>query len=810
MQTVFPRPLRKLVVAALGLLAAALLANPAPAQPVPAQSVPETPSGVWSGKWITHPDVSARETAVLHFAREITLDSVPDSLVVRVSADNRYRLFVNGTSVSVGPARSDVAHWRYERVDLAPYLVQGTNRITATVWNWGDQTPFAQMSFRTGFLLEAEGHSARAFSLDTGDQWQVLQDRAYSFDMPVSRELGGYYVASPGENFDARAHDFGWNTDERAGDWVAATVLPTRSKGTATMRGAAHGTVEEWQLIPSPLAPMEETPERFAAIRRTSGVEAQPGVLMGKGDLTFAANTKASVLLDRGQLTNAYPVLLASGGAGATLRLTYAESLYDAAGNKGDRNAIEGKSIKGLVDTIAFDGGNMRRFQPLWWRTYRYVQLDVETGDDALALHDIHGIFTAYPMEQQAAFASDQEWIEPIWDIGWHGLRLAAYDTYMDTPYWEQLQYVGDTRVQALVTLYNAGDDALMRNAITLIDQSRMPDGLTASRYPSRTTQIIPPFSLWWASMVHDYWMHRDDPEFVAGFIPGIRGVLGWYEGQIDETGLLGPMPWWNFLDWAPEYARGVAPGALDGNSVTLTLHFAYTLRQAAELEDHLGEPGLATRYRDLAEKLSAAARDHGWDERRGLFADTPEKTSFSQHANVMAVLAGAVPESEQAALMERVLADESLIQATVYFRFYVDEAMVLAGLTDRYLERLDLWREFVRLGLTTTPEEPEPTRSDSHAWGAHPNYHLLASVLGVRPASEGFGTVKIAPALGPMRHASGTVPHPLGPIAIELRRTRDAGIAATVLLPEGLAGTFVWNGQQVPLRGGLQKVKLP
>lgn len=772
-----------------------------------AQVPPFLLTSIWNASWITHPTVGASETAVLHFRRELVLEVVPDSYVVRVSADNRYRLFVNGQSVSVGPARSDVAHWRYERVDLAPFLVAGTNVVTATVWNWGDTRPMAQISHRTGFLLQGEGNP----ELDTGAAWQVLNDTSHSFAMPDGEALGGYFVAAPGETIDARALPWGWN-DAGGGDadWIAAQTLPEGRIGRAMDRGAEpYGNAGDWQLVPSELPPMEESPIRFAEIRRTSGVSAEPGLLTGTQDLVIPANTSASVLLDNGQLTNAYPVLRASGGAGGRLVLTYAESLYDADGNKGDRNAIEGKTIRGVTDTILFDGGPQRQFQPLWWRTYRYVQLDIQTGPEPLTLHDIRGIFTAYPMQQNAAFASDQAWIDPIWEIDWRGLRLSAYDTYMDTPYWEQLQYVGDTRIEALVTLYNAGDDRLVRNALTLLNQSRTPDGLTASRYPSADRQVIPPFSLWWAAMVHDYWMHRDDPQFVAGFVPGIRGVMSWYEGQIDETGLLGPMPWWNFLDWAPEFAIGMAPQSRNGHSATLTLQYAYALRRAAELEDRFGEPALAARYRSLADRLCAAVRDQAWDEARGLFADTPDKTSFSQHANVLAVLAGAVPAGEQAALMERVLADQSLIQATVYFRFYVDEAMIQAGLGDRYLERLDLWREMVQLGLTTTPESPEPTRSDSHAWASHPNYHLLASVLGVRPASEGFRTVRITPMLGDMQQVAGTIPHPLGAVQLNLHRTPGGGIAGTVTLPAGLSGTFDWQGRSLPLEPGSQDVAL-
>jgi hypothetical protein len=158
---------------------------------------------------------------------------------------------------------------------------------------------------------------------------------------------------------------------------------------------------------------------------------------------------------------------------------------------------------------------------------------------------------------------------------------------------------------------------------------------------------------------------------------------------------------------------------------------------------------------------------------------------------------------------MERVLADTTLTPASYYFSFYVLEALRKAGLGERYIEQLAPWQAMLQLGLTSAPENPEPTRSDTHAWAAHPNYGLLATVLGVRPASPGFRTVRIAPALGPLRHAEGRVPHPLGDIDVLLVREGERGVRAEITLPPGLSGRFEWQGQTRTLRAGRQIIRL-
>ena len=760
--------------------------------------------------WIFPPGVTGNEFGVFHFRRVFEVDARASSFVVHVSADNRYRLFINGEPVSSGPQRSDLLHWRYETVDLAPHLQPGRNVLAALVWNWGAEKPVAQFSRQTAFLLQ--GNSPREAVVNSGPEWKVLRNEGYS-PVPVRGDVvGGYYASPPGEAIDARRYPWGWTQRDFSDEsWKqAAAGEGPRARRTQLRASNAFGEAGGWQLVPRSIPQMEESPIRFATVRRSEGMKpVGNGFLNGTSDLVVPERTRAVLLLDQAHLTNAFAVILTSGGAGSTVALVYAEALKDAKGNKTNRNQIDGKTIAGVRDEFRPDGGERRRFQTLWFRTYRYVQLEIETGDQALRIHDLHGIFVGYPFELVARFDSDVAWLAKMWEINWRGARLCAWETYFDTPYYEQLQYVGDTRIQALITLYMSNDDRLVRQAIEHFDLSRIPEGITASRYPSDLGQYIPTFSPIWIAMVHDYWMHRDAPDYVRSFLPGIRSVLSWFERRVDERGLVGSIPWWPYVDWAREWERGVPPNGADGQSTVISLQFVYALERAAELEQALGIPASADHYRSLAEKVRGAVRSSAWNPTRGLFRDTPGKDSFSQQANVMAVLTDAVPPADQAAVMARILSDRALTQSTYYFSYYQLEALRKAGLGERYIEQLAPWRGMLDLGLTTVPETPEPTRSDSHAWSAHPNYGLLATVLGVRPAEPGFKKVRIAPHLGPLQRAEGRVPHPLGVIALKLARTEGGGLRGEVILPEGLTGVLEWRGKETALRAGRQEFSL-
>ena len=756
--------------------------------------------------WIAPPGVLGDSFTVFHARRSFDLAAVPARFVVHVSADNRYLLYVNGVKISSGPQRSDVMHWRYETLDLAPHLHAGRNVIAALVWNWGDARPVAQHSHRSGFLLQGNSLLESAL-VNTGTAWKLLRSHGYSPIVITTAFLGDYYAAAPGDSIDGSRYPWGWERTDYGDDAWSGGATVGRVQRRAMAPGG-YGEVSGWQLEPRSIPPMEEKEQRLARVRRSTGVATDGAFLRGAGDLVIPARTKAVFLLDQSHTTNAYPVVTTSGGAGSMVRLTYAEALIDSAGKKGNRDDIDGRTVRGVRDVFLPDGGARRRFTTLYWRSFRYIQLDVTTADDPLRVHDLHGIFTAYPFVERARFASDLSWLTEMWRMNWNGARIGAFETYMDTPYWEQLQYVGDTRIQGLISLHVAGDDRLLRQAIEHFDLSRIPEGITASRYPSDLTQIIPPFSLIYVAMVHDYFMHRDDPAFVRARLPGVRGILDWFGRHVDATGMLGPMPFWNYVDWTPRWERGVPPGADTGHSTTISLLYVYALERAAELEDALGMRGDGTRYRARAKAVLAAVRSRAWDPQRGLFRDSPDTSAYSQQTNVLAILVDAVPEASQRNLMERVIADTTLTPASYYFSFYVMEALRKAGLGDRYIERLAPWQTMLQLGLTSAPENPEPTRSDTHAWAAHPNYGLLASVLGVRPSSSGFRTVHIAPSLGPLRRAEGRVPHPAGDIEIQLVRQGNRGLRADITLPPGLSGTLSWRGERRQLRAGRQIIR--
>ncbi|MGA8035214.1 MAG: alpha-L-rhamnosidase C-terminal domain-containing protein [Candidatus Acidiferrales bacterium] len=783
-----------------------------------AQSV-EIGRGLWSAEWITSRVGPQRDAEVLRFRKVIELATKPEHFLVDVSADNQFAFYVNRQRVGTGPSKSDLAHWRYEAYDIAPFLHPGKNVLGATVWNFGVLTPLAQISDRIGFLLRGEGEAERA--ADTNSSWEVQEERGITV-LPTPDEVRRhYYVSEPAERIDGTSLDWDWDANEveNARRWRTAETI-----GRATVRGSVLQE-NNWQLVKDPLPSMEMNRVEAGHVARATGV----AVATGAEDVAFHVdpNSTATVLLDAGHLMTAYPEITLDGGRDATVRLTYAEALVNEKGEKGNRNQIAGKHIEGIFDEFVADGASGRVYAPLAWKTWRYLQIDVTTEDQPLDVKKVGAWFTAYPFEERGKFASNDVSLAPIWDIGWRTARMDAHDTYMDTPYYERMQYIGDTRIQALISYTVAGDDRLARQAISAFNDSRIPDGITKSRWPSSVTQVIPTFSLLWVGMVHDYWMYQNDPEFVRAQLTGTRAVLDWFMARQRADGMMGKISWWPFADWGNDFDFGSAPEDADGGSSIITLQFVAALREAAEMERALGDPGQAALYDGAAERASQGVMKLCWNEKYGLLADTPAQQHFSQHANILGVWQDAIARARQKNVLSEILSVSDpgstsvagsgrtgnalppMTQATYYFRFYLARAIEHAGMGDEYLKLLGPWHTMVSMGLTTWAEQPEPTRSDSHAWSAHPNYDFLTIVAGIRPGAPGFASVEIEPHLGTLKHLKAAMPSPKGMIEAEYTVT-SAGVTAAITLPEGLAGKFLWKGAVTELRPGAQEIQLP
>lgn len=763
--------------------------------------------------WIWHPEAAAGSEAVLLFENEFRL-AAPTSFILHVSADQRYELALDDRLISLGPDRGDLAHWSFASYEIQ--LPAGTHRLEATVAWIGDHAPSAQLTLRGGFILAAEGELASQLNTGSG-KWRTRKLNAWSFEPGPPPAFVGAQQTIAGAMRSAPATD-----------WVPPAVI------APPLTGNEYGLMRtNWRLHPSALPDQMLHAIRPGQVRaiipgglnpnqqvtaadcdRAPSDASWQALLAGTGQVTVPTNTVVSVLIDLGNYFTAYPRLTLSGGRDSRVTVAWAESLYEpnAAGkrssSKGNRDEIRGKFYSGLEDAFCNDGGPGHEYRTWWWRAGRYLLVTIRTAGAPLHLDQFDLLETRYPLEDEGRFRSSEAALNAIQPLLVRGLQMCAHETYMDCPYYEQLMYVGDTRLEMLTTYAMTPDSRLPKRGLELFDWSRSTWGLVAEHYPGRGPQLSPTFSLIWVSMIRDFAFWRDDEPFVKDRFPGVRGVLEQFRNLRGPSGLLERLPGWPFVDWAHGWAVGNAPDGVEGISALNNLFFVQALRHAAEVEDALGDRLMAERDRQLARELARELVKRFWVPERNLLADDEKHQHFSEHAQCLALLNGVLDESKEAACFQALRSDPKLTRTTVYFSFYLLETFQKFGQANLIISRMDFWRELVRNGMKTPVESPEPSRSDCHAWGSHPLFHQRASLFGIRPVKPGFREVQITPLPGAQRSMSVRLPHPRGWIEGELNFD-DSGekCTGTITLPADTPGTFLWRGVRTPLSAGTTTV---
>lgn len=751
----------------------------------------------WRAQWITHPTASTLDFGSFLFRRNVELEHVEEEFPIYISADNKYRLYVNGTYVGYGPESGDIDHYRYETRNIAPYLKEGDNLLAIEVINFGEYRKASQQTFQTALICQFDD-ALGLQAYNTGcEGWKVIKNKGRECIPFVSDSLNGYYAAGPGDILVAKDFPWGWETNSYDDStWLSPKAATVEF---AVGRGFLYGST--WFLVPRGLPYMSADEERFQAIYQDEKPLAESCFAHADNALHVPAHSHIKLLLDNRYHTIGQPIMEFSNGSESSIKITYAESLYDKEGVKQNRNLIKEQEIFGYYDRIYPDGGLHREFQPTAMRTYRFVELEIETKDEPLTIHDFKGVRIAYPFEIAGSFSCNDPLINTIWENSQRTLLNSSVEDFID-PYYEQLQYVGDARIEALSALALSHDKKLMRKAIESFNNSRKPMGLTQSRYPSYITQIIPPYSLIWIMMLHDFMVYDGDKAFLLEQLDGMNAVLNWFEQRVAPNGMLHNLDWWNFTDWAVGYPNGIPHGADDGYSSTVTLQYALALKYAAEVEGYLQNEVRSNELAQASKQISRAVYNNCYSRARGIYAETPEQNIYSQHTNILAILADTENLFDKQQVMQHILNDNDLIQTTIYYKFYLFEAMNRAAMGDYYLNSLDNWRNMVADGLTTFAETDINPRSECHAWSASPLIHLHKIVAGIDVVNPQRGELKIEPHLGELTELTAAVPFRDALIEVSYRKEKK-NLLAKINIPVGVKAQFHYNNSVYELKEG-------
>ena len=669
--------------------------------------------------WGWHPERVEHQAGYTLFRKKISVAENRHFHLI-VSADNRFNFYLDGKLLGRGPLRGDLDHYFYDEYEGD--LTSGEHIFAAEVVVWNDAwrisaAPWAEMHAGGGFLVGGYVGDER---MEITEGWLCSIDRGR---MPrqwhqawKSKTL---VPAPPMDEIDfAHYHSDWYYVKEPQEEWVRPVII-----GNAEFRAfCKYDLNTPWNLMKRTLKQMEES---FSPVAEILSAPETLYISNGRLNGSFPAG-KYNVLLDTGK-NQTFIVRFSGNGGRGNCRFAYSETLFDEQGNK--INQYPGTvGLKGYADLLHFSG-NQWKYTSFWYRTGRFLELEFDLSEPLTGI-ELELSFITYPLGPFCDFKSpDDPLLEEIYKTACHTLSCCSHEHFEDCPYYEQLQYAGDSRIEALVSYAVSGKDDLGKHTLRSIAISQLSNGLTQSRYPSVFKQVIPEYSLIWALMLHDHYVCFGDKSLVAELLPNVENMLNAFERARLSEGLIGSLPGWHYTDWAKDWIGGASDRQENVPETILNLFYAEACLRTAELEIVNENPQKADELKKRAAITLDAVNTLCYDAKKKRYLDSPGRSDWkSLHANTLAVLFGAVPEAERADFLREICADKELTQMTLYFSFYLLAAIAKYGTAEELRLHYAPWEKMLRKGCTTFPEMPDRGRSECHAWSCAPAWFILRS----------------------------------------------------------------------------------
>lgn len=759
--------------------------------------------------WLPGEDCGqGEESRLVYFRKKIPVLKRPEICKIKISADSRYKLYVNGALVEIGPCKGDKQIWYFDEVDIAPWMKDGENVVAVEVLRYPAVHKKGNFGvFRTdtpGLYVEctevcgSEERLKREFQEE--GVWKCYREKNFH----IHAEAPYFSPLMILEERTGEEKTAGWKLagyDDREWQQVKRYHVFEIS-----------GAVSPGNLNPRRIPSMRKDNRRFVGLHGSSRTDRSQAewerMLAGNGSVRIPAGSTKTMEINAGELTTGYLSLRIRGGEKADVRILTSES-YVQRKNEEENNPAklpckknrcdwENGYLHGFTDTYHVGGyGNEERtedYEPFWFRTFRFIKITVTTGEEPLEIVGFDYKETGYPLEVKTWVRTSDASLEPVWDISLRTLKRCMHETYEDCPFYEQLQYAMDSRSQILYTYMVAGDDRLARNCMDDFRRSQRYDGMLNCSYPTYEPNIIPGFSVYYILMLYDHMMYFGDKEFLRGHMGAVDGILEFFHRNLTSQGLVGKVggmntreAYWSFIDWTSQWDQttGMPSAGLQGPITMESLLYVMGLTSAADILEYLERRDTAKEYRSRAAAVRAAVNRYCTDE-NGMYLDGPGVREYSQHCQVFALLTDTVSVELGRKYLKQTLENpKEYAQCSVAMAYYLFRAMEKAQIYEETDKIWNLWRQMVKNNLTTCVEDSVGERSDCHAWGALALYELPAVVLGVHPGAPGYQTIEVAPQTGYYQWAEGEVITPWGMVKVSWNRKKNGQIERCIEYPE-------------------------
>lgn len=749
----------------------------------------------WKAKWIWAGGLQGRNNIYVEARSTFELqEPVAVHAELNITANQFYKLYINGAEVGRGPAPSDNEWKYYDRYEVGQFLQPGTNSVAILAYNFGgEQIVTGQMQGPGGLLCQlaiGEGADARV-ALATDASWKCRHSARWLPNVSRQHYWGGFreiYLVDQEDGWEQPAYS--------AADWPSAVEVAEAEQADSPWPRLVERDIPRLSRREvSPIAIAGELPYGGSI----SGAEA---LLDGAGEAGLRIDASApgsypQITYDFGREVVGYSKLVVDSPEGGVLQLHYGESLE-----------LE------LTDTFMLKAGR-NVLEPFGRRAFRYMKLAVQATPRAITVQALKLVFVHYPFPQQGDFRCSDELLERIWETGKYTTLVNTQDHFEDCPHRERALWVADAVVMAKVVYHAFGDAAIVRKSLLQSARIQKEDGSLPGTGPERNPFTLPDFCAHWLFGVHEYVQYSGDTGFLAEVWPTITKLADWFAAQEDAAGLFSRADregWWCFIDWSDDIERK--------DRVTAISCFYYKfLQQASQLAQLLGEGAHSQQWAERATRLRETIRTRLRVPGERLFVDcltdSGLSASVTAQTNFAAAWSGVMEQDEVIHFIQDVYLPGKLPRIRgAFFYHVVLETLFSYGFAEAAIKQIrEYWGDMLARGAKTWWETfdtalpfctiPSPYQghtptylqdaipvSHSHGWGASPTNLLVSEVLGVDTSEMGQGMLILRPArAGGLEWAEGVVPTREGDIRVSWRVAAEAGKPQyEALVPQGLA----------------------
>ncbi len=705
--------------------------------------------------WIWDSGAENPRNYYLLVRKTIELQQIPAEAKAYLSAYAYADVYINGKLVDRCPMNCDPEFQVYEKFDLTGYFRKGKNTIAAIVYNFGTGMHH-RINGKGGFFFQGTltFNFSDRIKINTDSSWRVIKAGAWDNSTPTrthDSNLIGFV-----ERFDARQMPDRWkDTDFDDSGWNFA-----RSLG-----------------IP-PVAPWNHIVE----------INRRPLYR----EKVFPVNhwfVGDKVVYDFGREIAGTPVLeLFSQADGLEIELGTTERLFS------DSSAMYKRRVDYTDYYLSKKG--FQSWSPLTWRGFRYLSLSQK---DSVIIKGISAISRHSDFTREGSFECSDPVLNRIWEVGNQTILLCAQDTYMDTPWREQTQYIaGDSRFLQKYAFYPFGmsSELLIRYNILsgAWSQRWKDDGSIRSRYPTDwllgegTSAYLADYELEWVIMLGEYYRYFGKTDLIRQVYPNLKKLMPLFDSYTGKAhGLLSKVPGWIVLDHPDTYP-------MDQREEITGLNCLYyeALKQASVIAKEIAaDPEQAEEWFKKAGHLKENIRKWLWMPNKRLFMDSFGGEKCSQQTQVYALLYGLVDEKDKDHVVNAIAADnrsceQSFSYYLIYSVFDSKPQWALDFIRKNWGDQMKspffngAWHEAWDIEHWTTD-----VGTTSHAWCSGPTALLPQKVLGVEPLSAGWQTFSVRPDPCDLKWAKGVIPSPFGQIVAEWKIEKNGNFKLFLVVPE-------------------------